>query len=1249
MTAQTGQTGHTWRAGRRIAAQEPTHFLVDERSEADLIAFAVRMAASLKFDEGNGAADETAFRSLLENDITVLLAEISLTDPSAEYSLKSSGEGEDLSTANRESIELLQKWHDRLSVSGAGLVPNPVAADLFKRLVALLGQEFRGLLPIDASTPSVFDLPDLAGQVEGVNAQRAPRMYSALKRVQQAMTEAARRHLEKVLSGRADHPAHIGLYLAFVRLMRTAQSHLNSLTERHLDYFYRDYLGLSPRPAKQDRAHVWFALPPGAPPQRLPKGTRLGAGLTPDGRAIEFETTDDMIVTSARIAKLRALRVEHTMRGVALSIREADGLEALAERATESGAADLGWRPFGPWEEDSAVPVRDTELGLLVSAPILALEGGEREVTIRLRIDNPSMLRELRQIQDPNLFRQAVTVAGGYMDVRGGLHVCDSYIECSFKLPANAPPVAAFPGSGLACPAWRLLLSNDWRDYAYSRLQGLELHDVDIQVSVRGMRSVSVRNPEGPVDTSKPFTPFGGMPVRGSALTIASPEWQGRTLTRLYIEADWANLQDDLGAYFGGYGTGVQTADFRASLLQLQDNQWQAVETYPKPSRLEGVQFPLFVPRRLAGGGAAANEDPGGKDAARFVRPNAAYTFQFLDEDPQRAANEYRFNRAGAGQPPTSAQAAVFRLTLEGPPMAFGHALYPELIANASLRQALALSRGPLSKLTDTVTKTAKAAAAAVAKKIGADAGAIDAKPPPLNPPFAPMVKDFRVGYDARTTLNLGAVAPRGEVFRIDSFGHRRQITAKSALVEDLSDDGYLYLGLANIDAASLHPVSVLFQIDGRTSETWTGAGTDRAAAIKWSYRSRTGWERFPPDGVPLDETRGLIKSGIVKFMPQRGMAADANGDGLVWFRASTTADAAKAGSIVSIETQGVAAVRSSPAEEINGRWTLPAGSIKHLNAKDIQIASIHQPFETQGGEPPESTADFRLRVSERLRHRNRAVQAKDYEQLTLGRFPVVGDAKCLTGPDGRVLLTVAPVRHGRNRMPALPAGTLTDIHDYLSALMPASAGELVVRSPNYDRVRVSAWIDAGDRELDALLHDLEVAADKVIAPWLFDPTAPLRIGPGESRVDVSHIQQALADVDQVRAVSAVSLVTFTVADRFGGQEGRMYSLRDTAAVRDERAASHAEIAASSEWSVLTPALQHRFRILTTPRVGEAALRQDFRLAPTLESEDDRAIRRLAGYERAGIGNLSVGSELVICRDPWEVTGRRPAYRVRRP
>jgi hypothetical protein len=175
----------------------------------------------------------------------------------------------------------------------------------------------------------------------------------------------------------------------------------------------------------------------------------------------------------------------------------------------------------------------------------------------------------------------------------------------------------------------------------------------------------------------------------------------------------------------------------------------------------------------------------------------------------------------------------------------------------------------------------------------------------------------------------------------------------------------------------------------------------------------------------------------------------------------------------------------------------------------------------------------------------------------------------------------------------------------------------------------------------------LEEAADRAIAPWLFDPAAPIAIGPVESQIDVSQVQQALAQVPQVWAVSAVSLVLFSVAEppTLGGTV--WHKLRDTAALTDPAAARLGDVAASTEWSVLTPGYRHRFRVLTTPRVGEAALRRDFRLTGPAEAADQQRIRRMVMPERAGIGNLAIGSELVIVRDPREIGGRAPAFRIR--
>lgn len=1247
MSGYTASPGHTTRQNRHLAALDPAHFLIDERSEADLIALGAALAGSLRLDDGTGGGGTATLRALFADDITILLAEIAVLDPSAEYSEKKL---DDEGAARAAAVAALQSvwgWGARLYQAGRSLTPHPAVAALLDHFEAVLRQELDGLtqLPPDflEQAGSRESLAPLLAAVEGLSGNHAAAVYSGLKRLQQAVAEEARRHLAYVLEDRSDHPAQIGLFLAYIRLLRTAQSHLNRYTERHLDFFYRRHLGMRPLPPVPDTAHIWFEPLPAQRPQRLAAGAVLGAGLTPGGQAIEFETMDDLVLTGLRIETMRALQIERGAKGTVYAIREAEGLEDV-----ETGVADRaeggGWRPFGPWAAASGVADRTATQGLLVSAPVLDLSGGDRTVTIRLVVSNPAELAALRLIRNQWLFRHAVSTADGYFEVPAQMTVEERAIVFTLSLRADDPPVAPLPGGGFRWPCWRLTLAADWKDFAYSRLQALELHDVEIAVTVEGMRSADLRNPEGPVDTSKPFAPFGGIPVPGSALAISSPEWRGKNLTELRLAAEWSHLPEDLGAYFEGYGAGVQTIDYRAELTGLTDNIWQPVDPVPQPPWQAGAAFPLFQPDDGQAGdaqNAAAAEDAAAE--RRKVKPPPVYTFR-VAAGPDVPAG--RRDRAQAG-PGGIASGAAFRLTLAGPPLAFGHAAYPGLIADASLRQALMLSKGPVSQTVDAVKKGAKKAAEGLAKMIGADLGKEGEADQPINPPFTPMVKDFRIGYSARASLNLAGLAPDGEVYRLESFGRCRQIFNKSALVEQLNGNGYLYIGLRGVDLVNRYPITLLFHINDQAGDNWVVGSRSQSAAVNWSYLTAGGWQRFPSGAILKDETRGLIRSGIVKLDPQHGMTGDVDSPDLVWICVSAHGAAEQAGAVLGVHTQTVRAVRRSPPMEVNGKWTLPAGSIRQMTQREIQVAAVHQPFETVDGQPPESMAAFRLRVSERLRHKNRAVQPKDYEQLTLAEFPAIGDAKCLTGADGEVTVVVAPMRNSFDRMPKMSAGALTDVAEYLHPLMPAGAGRLVVRSPHYDRVRVSAWIDADDRELDALLHALETAADRVIAPWLFDADAPLQIGPAESRVDVSRIQQALSEVPQVRAVSAVSLVLVSMAETIGAA-GPVYRLFDTAAMPDQSAARHAEVVASSEWSVLTPALRHRFRILSTPRIGESAVRDDFRVAPAVEVASDDSLRRIYELERAGIGNLRIGSELVICRDPAEVAGRKPVYRVTR-
>src|SRR5690606_13311893 len=57
---------------------------------------------------------------------------------------------------------------------------------------------------------------------------------------------------------------------------------------------------------------------------------------------------------------------------------------------------------------------------------------------------------------------------------------------------------------------------------------------------------------------------------------------------------------------------------------------------------------------------------------------------------------------------------------------------------------------------------------------------------------------------------------------------------------------------------------------------------------------------------------------------------------------------------------------------------------------------SVQQPYPSFGGKPPESDNEFNTRVSERLRHKDRALTIWDFEHLVLQEFPKLHKAKCL-------------------------------------------------------------------------------------------------------------------------------------------------------------------------------------------------------------------------------------------------------------
>jgi predicted phage baseplate assembly protein len=172
------------------------------------------------------------------------------------------------------------------------------------------------------------------------------------------------------------------------------------------------------------------------------------------------------------------------------------------------------------------------------------------------------------------------------------------------------------------------------------------------------------------------------------------------------------------------------------------------------------------------------------------------------------------------------------------------------------------------------------------------------------------------------------------------------------------------------------------------------------------------------------------------------------------------------------------------------------AGTITELRSGVAYFQSVTNPVAAAGGAEAESAARVAERGPQRIRHRDRAVTAEDFEWLAREASPAVHRARCrpLTGPDGfaqRGWVTLIVVSDGPERQPIPTVELQRQVRDHVAARVPAAvASRIRVSAPEYVRVTVVAEVVPLDPEqaavvqarvranLDAFLHPVTGGPD---------------------------------------------------------------------------------------------------------------------------------------------------------------------------
>ena len=366
------------------------------------------------------------------------------------------------------------------------------------------------------------------------------------------------------------------------------------------------------------------------------------------------------------------------------------------------------------------------------------------------------------------------------------------------------------------------------------------------------------------------------------------------------------------------------------------------------------------------------------------------------------------------------------------------------------------------------------------------------------------------ISYTAHQEITFDQSLEHTSFYHLLPFG-QKELTALDNfnkedpfyLLPQFEADGYLYMGIR--EASSNEKLTLFFQL---SNDQVTNFSKHHIPSIQWNYLSDGHWIDLPQRNIIKDTTHQFTESGIIELvLPEYSIEHQEKLDPkLFWLRIEVYGNTEMLCSALMVDTQAVLVKRVFDAED-HPDFPLSPNSINQLVEKKASIKKIRQPFASFGGRKKESINNYLTRVSERLRHKGRAVTKWDYERIILEAFPEVYQAKLVkevadsynnVDALNPLHLIVIPHNHPYNHSicPKFNYRILEHIEAYLLKIQSPSLRRIQVRNPQYGYIKVILKFKfQEDKDIGSRMDQLELAIDHFISPWLKNKELPVQLG----------------------------------------------------------------------------------------------------------------------------------------------------------
>lgn len=231
-------------------------------------------------------------------------------------------------------------------------------------------------------------------------------------------------------------------------------------------------------------------------------------------------------------------------------------------------------------------------------------------------------------------------------------------------------------------------------------------------------------------------------------------------------------------------------------------------------------------------------------------------------------------------------------------------------------------------------------------------------------------------------------------------------------------------------------------------------------------------------------------------------------------------------------------------------RGNVEPGKINKLNRTVGFVSSVSNPMALWGGLEPETPSETMKRYSARLRHMDRAVTARDYEELAMEASRVLQKVRCFGGINekgereaGAVTLVICPGEHQEDKN--LIQAVKEDIRKYLEPRMDPripGRGLFFITEPKRAEIVVRAEVTVED--FQDIFSVRRRAKERICA--FLNPASGHFHGRGwdiGQFPEVMQLQNILREIPEITWISKITLMAFIDGPR-GRQEADPESIR---------------------------------------------------------------------------------------------------------